>query len=373
MRKEIAMKKRKNRRPYTVIGGYYGFGSIGDEAVLYSILSALEKNMPESTVCVLTNAPESLPTFNGITVTGAKRSSPLAVLKAFLKADLYISGGGSLLQDSTSHRSLCYYCALILLARLCGARVCILANGIGPLKDKKRCALALRLADTVSVRDPDSLELLRTLSPEKASVHLSADPIFAYPFSDEIKKRNGRYFAVSQRNCEGDEKIDEALLATVVLYYKNQGLEPVFVSMQDSYDLSISRRLCAMTGGTMAEIGSADELFALLSGAEFAIGMRLHFLLTAAMANIPTVALSYDCKVESCMKYLGYGEVINAFDFCARQAILAIEKAKKSCDREKIRSRVLSLKELFEKELERALSGFFEEELSGDEKFFADT
>ena len=41
-----------------VLSGYYGFDNIGDEAVLYAILSALRKTIKDVEVTVLSNNPD---------------------------------------------------------------------------------------------------------------------------------------------------------------------------------------------------------------------------------------------------------------------------------------------------------------------------
>ena len=51
-------------------------------------------------------------------------------------SELIISGGGSLLQDVTSKRSLLYYLSIIGLGKLFGKKVMLFAQGIGPIRAK---------------------------------------------------------------------------------------------------------------------------------------------------------------------------------------------------------------------------------------------
>ena len=236
------------------------------------------------------------------------------------------------MQDSTSKRSLFYYTFLIRLAKLCRTKIYIYANGIGPLNDPSRLYPVLRLADRISVRDPDSLLLAREICKNSTPIYLTADPVFTCPIKksadDTLKKKHSvsMYFAVSLRQCAAG-KINTERLERVIRAQKAKGLLPVFVSMQDSYDRDMCEKLARKTGGTVADINNIDELFCLLENASFAIGMRLHFLLCALMCETPTVALSYDTKVKSCVSYLGSPYILDAFSFSVSSALRAIDMA----------------------------------------------
>ncbi len=380
------MKKRKQKNTHIVISGYYGFGSIGDEAILMSILSGIADACPDCHVTVLTNDKTTIPSIEGINIRPIFRFNILALLPVLFCADVFISGGGSLFQDKTSSRSLYYYCALIHLAKLCRTKVYIYANGIGPLSSHKICRKALNISDIVSVRDPDSLTLAKSIIKKSSAVTLSADPVFAYRFARNrehflsclCKLPEKQFFAVSLRQCANEKDIDITSLTTAVLYYKNQGLTPVFVSMQKSYDLDLCKKAARITGGAVADIRNIDELYYLLEKAEFSIGMRLHFLICSAIAGTPAVALSYDCKIDGCIKHLGYGEIIPAFDFSAKKLIRACDRVKQSFDRTFSEERCAYLKSLAIND-KTQLAGLLntaktrKERRRKMEKFFADT
>lgn len=368
------MKNRYN----IVIGGYYGFGSLGDEATLFSILSGIAKRLPGSRVTVLSQDPCSIPKIEGIETSFKNRRAPFSVALAFASADLYISGGGSLLQDKTSKRSLSYYSALLHLARLFKCKIFIYANGIGPVKSEKICKRALLTADIISVRDPDSLALCQRLLENKSSPLLSADPIFAYPFQrkrypfSNIKYPKKAYFLVSLRSIKGEKEIDIEKLSRVIRRISNEGFLPVFVTMQDSFDLEISRKAALLTGGTVAQIKDAEELYFLLEKASFALGMRLHFLLTAAIAGTPAVALSYDPKVEGCLKALGISTSVCAFDFSEEELFSLMESTRRSFSKSDTEAACRKLKALAEGDFD-AVASLLKSREAAQEKFYADT
>jgi len=340
------------RRDDVVISGYYGYGSLGDEAVLEQIAASLRENMPDCRIGVLSahkGHQNKLPNMHRI-----GRTNPLAVLWVLLRCRLFISGGGSLLQDATSKRSLLYYTTIIRIARFLGARVFIYANGIGPLCNRKRVETALRCAHAISVRDLDSFYAVLAMGIAPDKVTLSADPIFllrpdisgACPFP-----YGKNYFVVSLRTCCNGE-IEESILVNACKKLKETGLEAVFVSMQDSFDMDLCTRVCRACGGVMAENMTASAFAEFLSGAQFVISMRLHCILMAALSGTPAVALSYDCKIDSAMEYLEQSTTLDAFFFTERMLLEAcrIASARGETGREQLRARADTLSLLAQKD-----------------------
>ena len=94
-----------------VLSGYFGFDNVGDEAILFSIIRALRKLEPSVDITVLSNNPaETAATYGVETVNRWNIGEVRAALKS---ADGLISGGGSLMQDATSWKSIPYYSAVI--------------------------------------------------------------------------------------------------------------------------------------------------------------------------------------------------------------------------------------------------------------------
>lgn len=330
------MKKSKSKKSDITLSGYYGFNSIGDDAVLYSILSGISKSIRDCRVNIIFKKNSPFPPLKKLNITRVSRKNPLHIIYSLLRSKVFISGGGSLLQDSTSKKSLFYYTSLICLAKLCGCKVFIFANGLGPLKSAVLPKLSLNISDLISLRDPKSYDLAAKYLKNTSKLLLSADPVFSYPFSESKKPflaclsylSKKPYFTVSLRTCKNRNGIDEDKLSRILLKLKAQGLTPVFVSMQDSYDLEISKRMAFLTGGIVSDVRNMDDLYALLKGAEFAIGMRLHFLLASIIAYIPTVALSYDSKIDGCLSYLGSNSILSAFDFSEEDLFRSLRDAK---------------------------------------------
>ena len=310
------MAKRK-----IVIGGYYGYGSLGDEAVLAVLIDRLKERYSGYELTVLSASPSELRKRYG--VRSVHRYDVGAIVRELSGAELYISGGGSLMQDATSLRSLRYYCRLIRLAKSMGAKVYAYSNGIGPLKRKDIAAQAFGCCDMISVRDKASYEALCEMS---VPSEVSADPfVLAEPASDgEVRSflcdrgiYADEYFTVSVRRCKGKKQINEDALLHALMPHIVKGKTPIFVSMQDSCDFALSIAMADMTGGYAVTPTDAGILLGLQKNARFALGMRLHFLLAAVSSGIPVTALSYDPKIDNVLNYCAGIKAFNAFDFDA--------------------------------------------------------
>ena len=96
-----------------VISGYYGFANAGDEAMLTAIIKSLRSTEKSVELTVISGNPEM--TSAQHQVNSIHRFNFFEIIKSLHGCDLLISGGGSLLQDVTSMRSLLYYLSILAL------------------------------------------------------------------------------------------------------------------------------------------------------------------------------------------------------------------------------------------------------------------
>ena len=312
-----------------VVSGYYGFGNMGDESLLDVIAATLAEEIPGVKIAALTRHPKADARRTGLRCVS--RFSPAAV-RAIAGAKLLLSGGGSLLQDSTSRRSLKYYAGVLGIAEMFGVKSYIYANGIGPIRDMSNRKLTAKVVDRaaeVSVRDADSAEELRRIGVKRENIRVTADPAFLIRPYDEhrlaktmerIGVKDG-FFAVSlrlpvQKNAAPMSVADE-MVRTCAAITEAYGLIPFVIPMQTAQDSGIceyfveqyNRQMKQSAGGTYTALlytpENAPELIGVLSKAAFVIGMRLHSIIFASSAEVPVVGLAYDPKVSSMMKALG--------------------------------------------------------------------
>ena len=150
-----------------VISGYHGFANSGDEALLWAILNTLKQKSPDISVTVLSKTPEE--TARDYGVKSVNRYNFFKIRKEMKQAKMLIFGGGSLLQDVTSSKSLKYYLMIIALAESCGLKTMLYANGIGPIRkraDRRLTARILNRVDLITLRDDKSDEELKKLGRE---------------------------------------------------------------------------------------------------------------------------------------------------------------------------------------------------------------
>ncbi|MBM3457741.1 MAG: polysaccharide pyruvyl transferase CsaB, partial [Armatimonadetes bacterium] len=103
-----------------LFSGYYGLGNAGDEAVLDASVELFRRERPTLALSVLSgNVAE---TQRRLRLRAVPRFHPVAVLAAVRASDLVLSGGGSLLQDRTSMKSLLYYLSVLILAKRLGKK-----------------------------------------------------------------------------------------------------------------------------------------------------------------------------------------------------------------------------------------------------------
>ena len=162
-----------------LLSGYYGFGNLGDDALLDVIVRRLRERFPQLQLEVLSATPQATAKAYGI--DSVSRWQWRSVREAIGRADVVLSGGGGLLQNATSLRSLFYYAAILRDAIRAKRKTMVFAQSIGPLDAigrfvVRRSCRGLRRA---TVRDERSRALLAELLPQ-TPVERTSDPVFLY-------------------------------------------------------------------------------------------------------------------------------------------------------------------------------------------------
>jgi len=301
-----------------LLSGYYGFANAGDEAVLSSIIGGLRSYIDRDlSISVLSGNPVETETSHKV---HALSREIRGLGRAVGDCDLLISGGGSLIQDATSLRSLIYYLGVIRLAKLKRRKVMVLGQGIGPLRrgiSRFLCRQVLNAVDLITVRDADSQSLLREIGVRKPPIHVTADPAcILEPCSDEETKNlleqcgiNGvdDFVVVSLRNWVESPEIEQTALEALKRLAEHLPVKILLLGMQVPDDLELSRRMHAVVGKTHLQSGAwtPKQIRGVIGKSRLVIGMRLHALILAASACVPCVGISYDPKVKSFQQSVG--------------------------------------------------------------------
>lgn len=314
VRDSLEVYDQVRRRKYNVVmSGYYGFNNAGDDAILESVKENIRAISDEVSLTVLSNDPAL--TMRQFGLKAVPRFHLWEVFSALRKSDLLLSGGGSLMQDTTSTRSLLYYLSVIHGARLMGKPVMLYANGIGPVRKKanrQRVKRAVEKASIVTLRDHSSEKELRAMGVKRPDLQVTADPVFrlepdSVACARERIERTGLpvnrpFVIVSVRDWENAVRFPEQLAPVCDHLRREHGLEVLFLLMQPRNDREMTRRVREAMQEPSYLLDSdctPREIMAVLGEAKLCLAMRLHTLIFAAKMATPTLGLVYDPKVES--------------------------------------------------------------------------
>ncbi len=289
------------KRRGAVISGAYGMSNAGDEAVLAAITAALRRLEEDIPITVIARGGRKTGRRAGL--AGAGRLNVPAWLWAMGHARLFLLGGGSLLQDVTSRRSLWFYLAVLRAAKAMGCRTMLYGAGIGPiLREKERARTAAYLnayADVICVRDGDSLRTLEAIAVTKPRLLLAADPALGLrPERGEREKKAG--FVL--RPWPGFWARVPDFAAAVRYVWERYKLSPVFICLAPE-DRQAARSVCAALEGVPCAVSSDPRRVGRM-GVVFS--MRLHGLVFALREGVPAAGVSYDPKVDAFCSEAGF-------------------------------------------------------------------
>jgi polysaccharide pyruvyl transferase CsaB len=318
-----------------LLSGYYGYQNAGDEAVLAAITQQIGALAPGAQFVATSGAPAQTEAQFALhreySLCAVARDDFKSLWREIKSCDVFLSGGGSLLQDVTSLRNIVYYTGLIRMAGVAKKPTMIYAQGIGPLKkplSQKLTRIALNHKNTrvITVRDPQSKALLQKIGVRK-NIEVTADPVWALEVRGERREVRAdnlalrashlapRTWIVSLRSWldESTPDAEGKLLAAIRAATEKEDATLQFLAMQPARDGALMESL----GVQKSEILETEKLspraiMALAGRCDLMIAMRLHALIFAAAQGVPCVAVSYDPKVSSLAKLIGAPVVANA-------------------------------------------------------------
>lgn len=314
------LRYEKEGRDQVVICGAYGRGNAGDDAILLAILTELRSINPDLSFQVFSRNPKE--TRRTYRVNAFYTFHFWNALYHFKHAKFFINGGGSLMQDVTSYRSLWFYLWTLAAAKRHGCPVIMYGCGIGPIRspiNRKRAAQVMNhYVDSITLRDPDSLKELEVLGVTEPSIALSADTTVGLPTaaSDIIDgilnslgiPTNGKYVAFILRPWPGFEGRAKDIATAADYVYTQYGLTPVFFPIEPRLDVSAAQKVIHyMTAPyhILTRAYTAAQTIGILSRMQVVVSMRLHGLIFAASQGVPLVGIVYDQKVSSFLSYIG--------------------------------------------------------------------
>ena len=289
--------------------GYYGESNLGDDALLQVLLQQIPAGFG---LLITANDRETLRALAPTAVTGSRKSL-VSVLGAVGRTDALILGGGSLLQDSTSLRSLIYYLLLIVMARLQRRPILLWGQGLGPLNrpiSRWLVRHVLPLSTAASWRDQSSLALSRRWAP-RLPAQMAPDPVWQMPSQSWS---GGDSIVVCWRPTSllddagwsvllaALDELAEHLRTPVRWLAFHQHQDAVLFDALKEHGL-VPAALAARSSTIVP--GSIETVFETVRKARLVLPMRLHALILARLTGCPMAALSYDPKVEAAAEMAG--------------------------------------------------------------------
>lgn len=322
-----------------IISGYYGFGNSGDEAVLWSILTALEAEGEKAGIplqpIVLSNDPAKTRELFG--VEAVPRAHLRSVVREIREADGLISGGGSLLQDVTGPKTIPYYLGIIRIAQWYAKPTFIYAQGVGPVRRplfRRMIGNVLKKCTYISVRDAESADLLAECGLDRERIDVVPDPVIGAPRGEALFKYAGSDNVANGNSVTRTNRASALPLIGVSVRFWNEdeselraiadalkqvaSTRPVRIRMLPFYppgDVQASKRIVdqlladeRFVSTSVVEIAPNREHPAAMmretANCDVLVGMRLHSLIYAAAQGVPMVGISYDPKVDVFLKQI---------------------------------------------------------------------
>ena len=317
---EVILRRHRRagrERDGAILCGAYGQDNAGDEAVLKAMLAELRAIDPDLPLWVMTRKPKQ--TRQSCRVGTIFTFNIPAFCRRMRKCRLYANGGGSLMQDVTSSRSLWFYLLTLSAARRMGCRVMMYGCGIGPIRsprNRKRAARVInKNVDVITLRDQESRQELESLGVTCPRIVLAADPAVSLPPAPPeeaeaileqagLRPREGqRYLGITVRPWPGLEDKLPVFAQAVDYAFEKHGLLPVFIPIESPQDIAAARKTAALLQKADAAIlppcPSSEVAIALSARMDVALSMRLHALIFAAARGVPLVGVAYDPKVSA--------------------------------------------------------------------------
>jgi len=358
---------RGKKRCVTICGSY-GKSNAGDDAILEAIVSEINEIDPDLRIRVLSRTPKI--TRLNYRVDSHYTFNPFAHIHAFLHSRLYINGGGNLMQDITSTRSLFFYLYTIWLGHLLGCSVMMYGCGIGPVTKPFNRRLTARVLNrfvrSITLRESESREELMRLGVTKPEIILAADPALILPPLPESTvdsamlanglSPGGRYICFILRNWPSYGDKAEIFGRAADYAYERYGLGPVFVPIEPPKDINaamLASKSMKAPYQIVREIRNPRTIIGMLARMEVVVSMRLHGLIFAAGQGVPLVGVAYDSKISSFLRYMAHDLFTHIDDVTYEQLVELIDRAVKK-DRGELRKAVSELREMERKNRETA-------------------
>lgn len=303
------------------IFGYYGWGNVGDEAILYVLLNEFFKNKNDLEYYILSKSDTPVPSQVKDKVIFIKPRF-LNIFSSILKSNVFLVGGGTHFFDYGNKKNAFIVISriflLILFSKIFRKKVVLAGVGIGPL-NKKWADLMVKtivyMSDYISVRDQTSYNYLINWKFEHKS-SLDFDFSVLFPIHrKKIKKCSSKFIGLSItpiydiyfNSKEKDDIIISKFSDTLNNWLNNNPeykiLLFVFHSGDHNSDIEINNLLKEKLSSGKVQIvkykSSIKNFISCIDLCEVFIGMKYHSNLFAFINEKPLLIIEYHPKCRA--------------------------------------------------------------------------
>lgn len=297
-----------------LISGYIGFQNFGDDIIFEQLVKYLKSK--NAYITAFSSNPKQTAMNYG--VFSVQYNNFKEVIKQISKCDILFSGGGSLLQNRTSNRSLLYYLLIIFLAKLFGKKVVIFAQGIEGIKGFWQEAVTkflLKKCNLITVRDKISQTVLRNW---KINSQLLCDPFYDVklpPYAPDgtigiqVRESENLFPLFLDSLAENIIKLFPKRKIYLFIFQPETDETPSIALMMHlkNYNMDADIEIITNTShyDTIKDFSKLEYLFA----------MRYHANLLGIKYGIKTMPITYDYKVVTLVNEYN----LNYIDFAVGQ------------------------------------------------------
>ncbi|MDO4793618.1 MAG: polysaccharide pyruvyl transferase CsaB [Filifactor alocis] len=341
-----------------LLSGYFGFNNMGDEAILKGLIDGILREVEDPDIVVLSSNPEfTLEKYADYPVRAINRMDLVKIGREMKTADLFVSGGGSLLQDVTSSRSLLYYLGLLSLAKtVYKKKTMIYSQGIGPVNkeaNKNWVRRILNKVDLINVRDKNSKKTLEDIGITR-DILVTADTVLGMtPPSKEGGKKllsemgavEGRTnLAISLRTWKDKDAHIEKEISFLIEKLLETGEYNIFLlPFHFNEDMKLISKIHANLGEKKKDVYVitqdlyVDDYLSFMGNMDIVVAMRLHGLIFSTLMGAVPIGISYDPKVDSFLQEIRSEDIVSVQTFASQDLYDMIRQKRETLSEEKER------------------------------------
>jgi len=317
-----------------IISGWFGSGNAGDEAILLSEIKMFKRFLPKAKITVLSENPTYTKRLQKVEGIKFSLTNLIKILKTIKPNDIFILGGGGLVQDQSSVLNIPYHLIKIILALLLNLKIGLLFVGIGPVNSKLNRILTkiiLNKVKVIVVRDENSKIFLRELK-IKVPILVGADPtIFLKPkktqkcidLFNKIREKEitkigialrsfgymGTWFYLKKKILKYNRdfqfsKFKRKISKICDWLIDNYKANIIFLDFYPDRDNKIAKEIISRMKNKdktfiFTEWEDPSELLYVIKNLDILIGMRLHSLIFSSAVGTPFIGINYAPKIEN--------------------------------------------------------------------------